>query len=234
MRDPYAALRAGARAGPWRQAHRLLVRGAHLGGLTGEEGKARARRQARRALARRLLLHARRAIDEVLAPDDRQAHAAVLLGIADQRLRRATPGHALRLLQEAPAHEDHAAVAVAEMLERAVGGGSLPDPRHEVLVHDVAGDPAAGHRVLDRRGPVRDPLLHVRLLFVRHAVEEPADAERVAIVDGHAPLEVPAGEQAVRPEAAAADRPQLVLLGLALEDPAIGEAVLELLEADLE
>src|SRR6185369_16346930 len=68
----------------------------------------------------------------------------------------------------------------------------------------------------------------------RHAIEEPADAQHVSVVDRHAPLEVPAGEETVRPEAAAADGPELVLLGLALEDAPVGEAVLELLEAHLQ
>ena len=82
--------------------------------------------------------------------------------------------------------------------------------------------------------PVRNALLPVRLHLVGHAIEEPAHAQHVRVVDRHAPLEVAAGEQAVRPETAAPDRPQLVLLGLALEDAPVGEAVLELVEPHLQ
>src|SRR5438105_15751323 len=85
-----------------------------------------------------------------------------------------------------------------------------------------------------RAHPVRNAVLLVRLHLVGHTVEEPADAQHVAVVDGHAPLEVAAGEEAVRPEAAAPDGPELVLLGLALQDAAIDETVLELLEAHLQ
>src|SRR5438105_14345053 len=85
-----------------------------------------------------------------------------------------------------------------------------------------------------RAHPVRNAVLLVRLHLVGHAIEEPADAQHVAVVDGHAPLEVAPGEETVRPEAASPDRPELVLLGLALEDASVDEAVLELLEADLQ
>ena len=52
------------------------------------------------------------------------------------------------------------------------------------------------------------------------------------VVDGHAPFEVAAGEKAVRPQADAADGPQLVRLRLTFQDAAVDEAVLELVEAD--
>ncbi len=120
------------------------------------------------------------------------------------------------------------------MLLRPVGDSPLADPGHEVLVHDVAGDPAPVCSIADRAVPVGDLVLRERLHLVRHAVEEPADAQRVLVVDGHAPFEVAAGEQAVRPEAGPPDRPQLVVLGLAFQDAAVDEAVLELVEADLE
>src|SRR5437870_1709341 len=66
------------------------------------------------------------------------------------------------------------------------------------------------------------------------AIDEPADAQQVGVVDGHAPLEVRAGEETVRPEAGATHRPQLAVVRLAFEHPAIREAVLELVERDLQ
>src|SRR6185503_21249012 len=138
--------------------------------------------------------------------------AAVLVRVANERLGLAAAHHGLGVFQDAPAHHDDAAVAFAQVLLRAVGDGALADPGDEVLVHDVRGDPAVGQRVLDRAVPVGNAVLLVGLHLVRHAIEEPAHAQHVGVVDRHTPLEVAPGEETVRPEAAPPDGPELVLL----------------------
>src|SRR2546422_6163966 len=225
--------RAGVAAG-LRQAHRAAIRRPDLLRLSRQEGEFFTEKQPRRPLARGFALDPRRAVDEEIAADDRQPDAPVLLRISDHALGLAAAHHPLGVFEDAPAHHDDAAIALAQMLLRAVGDRALADPGDEVLVHDVRGDPPVRQRILDRARPVGDPVLLEGLHVVRHAIEEPAHAQHVRVVDGHAPLEVAAGEQAVRPETAAPDGPQLVLLGLAREDAPIGEAVLELLEADLQ
>src|SRR5262249_33501458 len=83
-------------------------------------------------------------------------------------------------------------------------------------------------------GRVGNAVLLVGLHLVRHAIEEPSHTQHVGVVDRHTPLEVAPGEETVRPEAASPHGPELVLFGLALEDAPVREAVLELLEADLQ
>ena len=153
--------------------------------------------------------------------------------IADHALRIAAGLDRLDLLEEAIAHHGDADVARAQMLLRAVGDRALPDPGDDVLVDDVAGDPAA---VLapDRALPGRHAVLHVRLAALRHADEEPRHRQRVLVVDRHAPFEMAAEIEAVRPQRDAADGPVLVLFALALAHALVGEAVLELLELQLE
>ena len=67
-----------------------------------------------------------------------------------------------------------------------------------MVVHDVFGD---------RRVPGRNAGLHVGFAILWHAREEPADTERGGVIDRHTPFEVIAGEQCIRPQADAADRP---------------------------
>ena len=119
------------------------------------------------------------------------------------------------------------------MLLGAVGDAALADPGDDVLVDDVAGDPAAG-LVLDRADPGRHALLHVRLAALRHAHEEPRDAERVLVVDRHAPFEMAAEIKPVRPQRDAPDGPVAILLALAFAHALVDEAVVELLELELE
>src|SRR5262249_18150939 len=142
--------------------------------------------------------------------------------------------HDLDLLEHLPAHHDDSVVALAEVLLGSIGDRALSDPRDEVLVHHVARDEPAGHRIFDRRVPVGDAVLPERLHLVRHAVEKPPDAERAGVVDGDAPLEVRSGEETVRPQTGAPHGPQLVRLRVAFHHAPVDEAVLELLEAELE
>src|SRR5690349_15683430 len=100
------------------------------------------------------------------------------------------------------------------MLLGAIGDWPLADPSDEVLIQDVAGDPAAGLFVLQRRPPVWDALLHVRLLLDRDVLIEPVDAEAPLVIDRDAPLEIAAEVEAVRPERYTTDGPQLVFFGL--------------------
>src|SRR3954463_10205729 len=116
------------------------------------------------------------------------------------------------------------------MLLRAVGDGALPDPGDDVLIDDVTGDPAAVV-VPDRTLPRRHAVLHVRLATRRHANEEPRHRQRVLVIHRHAPFEVAAEIEAVRPQRDAADGPILIRFALALAHALVGEAVLELLES---
>ncbi len=165
----------------------------------------------------RIEIAAREPVDEAVAVDDGQPDAPVQLGVADDGLRLAAPLDRLGLLEQSAAHHDDAAIALAEVLAGAIGDGALADPGDEVLVHDVARHPAPGERILDRAVPAGDGSLLEGLHLVRHA-----------------PLEVASGEEAVRPETGPPHGPQLARLRLALEDPAIDEAELELVEGDLE
>ena len=109
-----------------------------------------------------------------------------------------------------------------------------PDPRDEVLIHDVARDPAAGRRIGNRAMPRRDALLDVGFALLGHAAECPGDAQRMLVVHRNAPLEVIAGEQRIRPQADAAHRPHRIRLAHALADAPVDEAVIELLELQLQ
>src|SRR6266508_128227 len=213
------------------QAHRPPEGHADFLGLAGEERKVSSLGEAGRPLAL-LAFSSSVPFEEEVTADDRQAHADVFLGIADHRPGLTAAGHELGLLQDRLAHHDDAAVALAQVILSPVGDRALSDPRDEVLIHDVRRDPAPGLWVLDRAVPVWDPVLREGFDLVGHPVEEPADAQHVLVVDGHAPLEVTAGEETVRPETRAPDRPELVALGLSFEDAPVSKAVLELVEAD--
>src|SRR6266508_2487227 len=215
------------------QAHRPPEGHADFLGLAGEERKVSSLGDSERPLAL-LAFSGRVTLEEAVTADDRQAHTDVFLGIADHRPGLTAAGHELGLLQDRLAHHDDAAVALAQVLLSPVGDRALSDPRDEVLIHDVRRDPAPGPWVLDRAVPVRDPVLREGFHLVRYPIEEPTNAQHVLVVDGHAPLEVTAGKETVRPETRAADGPELVALRLAFEDAPVGEAVLELVEADLQ
>src|SRR5262249_62139738 len=88
--------------------------------------------------------------------------------------------------------------------------------------------------VLDRACPGRDLVLNLRLAPSGHPHEEPADAERVLGVDRHAPFEVVAEIEAVRPERPPSDGPDRIALTLAFAHTPVEEAVIELLEHELE
>src|SRR5260370_6622334 len=98
----------------------------------------------------------------------------------------------------------------------------------------MAGNPAPGGGVCDRSLPSRDAVLDIALTLSRHAAEMPNDAERVFVVDGHAELDVIAGDQSVRPQADPADRPQAVMLARIGADALVLKSVLEFAEIDLD
>src|SRR5262244_3350273 len=75
---------------------------------------------------------------------------------------------------------------------------------------------------------------HVGLAPLRHAHEEPRDAERVLVVDRHAPFEMIAEVEAVRPQRDAAHGPIRIALVGVLAHPLVDEAVVEFLELELE
>ena len=110
-------------------------------------------------------------------PDD---GLGVIVGFLDQL-------HIRKVL--IPDHVD-ALVAFAEGLFGPVGEGALADPGDEILVHDVGADPAACLRIGQRRRPGGDAVLNIGLPALGDPVEEPADAERVLVINRHAPFEV--------------------------------------------
>src|SRR5258708_6148311 len=89
-------------------------------------------------------------------------------------------------------------------------------------------------RVLDWADPRRYRTLHIGLAALRHAHEEPGHAQRVLVVDRHAPFDLAAEIETVRPQRQAADGPIAAVRGLALAHAPIDEAVLELLELEFE
>src|SRR5258708_21274355 len=152
------------------------------------------------------ILLERHALGVELPADVGKLDAPVGAGVADQALRVLARGHGGQILEELLADERDAAGARAEGLLRAVGDRSLADPADDVLVDDVAGDPAPGLRVPDRRSPRGDALLLVGLGLLRHADKGPRDREHVLVVHRNAPLEVLAEKKTVRPQAHAARR----------------------------
>src|SRR5579872_422339 len=128
-----------ARAVSVRESHRIIVSATHRIRLPNKE---------REIPAHDLL--ARQTLDESLPPNDRQLDTAVHLCIAHHGLWIAAAIERLQIVEEALAHHDDAAVAATEMLALTVGDRALSDPADEILVHDVAGDPAASLLVGDR------------------------------------------------------------------------------------
>src|SRR6185436_4382312 len=116
------------------------------------------------------------------------------------------------VVEQAPAQQADPAIARAEVLARAIGDSALAHPGDDVLIDDVAGDPLAGVRIGRRAAPRGDRFLDIRLGFLRHADERPDHRKRVLVVDRHAPFEVLAEKETVRPEADAADRPERIAL----------------------
>src|SRR5258707_11885894 len=81
---------------------------------------------------------------------------------------------------------------------------------------------------------LRHAFLHVGLAPLRHPHEEPGDAERVLVVHWHAPFEMIAEVEAVRPERDPAHGPIRILLVGILPHPLVDESVVEFLELELE
>src|SRR5580692_3206835 len=119
------------------------------------------------------------------------------------------------------------------MLLGAVGDAALAGPGDDVLVDDVAGDEAASF-VLQRAHPGRHAFLHVRLAAFRHPDEEPRYAERVLVVDRHAPFEMAAEIKPVRPKRDTPDGPIAVFFALALAHALVSETVIEGFELKLQ
>src|ERR1019366_285180 len=180
-----------------------------------------------------LELRAGDAFDAAPALHVRQFDAARDVRVADDALGLGAGRERRELLEKALADHRDADIAGAEILQGAVRDRALPNPGDDVLVDDMARDPAP-IRVLDRAMPGRDRTLHVGLPLARHPCVEPADAERVAIVDRHPPFEMVAEIKPVRPQRHAADRPVGVGLVGALAHALVDEAVLEFLELELE
>jgi len=91
-------------------------------------------------------------------------------------------------------------------------------------------DPPAGLLIPDRRVPARDPALLERRV-AGQLVYEPADAQRAGVVDRDPPLEM-TDVKAVRPQAYAPGRPELVVLRGVGADPPVDEPVVEFIEPE--
>src|SRR5262249_2428229 len=96
-----------------------------------------------------LPLLARDRIGERLRRRDWQLHQLGDFGIADDALGVASLRHGFHVLEKAIADHRDAAIARAEQLLAAIRDRALADPGDDVLVDDVARDPAAVG-VLDR------------------------------------------------------------------------------------
>src|SRR5262249_7737051 len=127
-------------------------------------------------------------LDAFLFLEEGQVDAIGDVRVADDRLGVATLGDRVEILEQPFADHDDSEVARPEVLLCAVGDAALTDPGDDVLVDDVARDPAA-MLVLDRTHPGRHAPLHVGFAPLRHAHEEPSDAECVLVVDRNAPFE---------------------------------------------
>src|SRR5262249_7879971 len=152
---------------------------------------------------------------------------------ANDRLRLAALGKGVEVIEQALADHGDAEVARTDVLLGAIGDPALADPGDDVLIDDMAGDPSPA-LVLDRTGPGRHRALHVGLAPFRNPHEEPRNAERVLVVDRHAPLEVVAEIKRVRPQRDATHGPVRIALVGILAHALIEEAVVELLELELE
>src|SRR5262249_39471367 len=180
-----------------------------------------------------LVILERDPLDALLFLEEGQLDALRHVRVADDRLRIAALGDGVEIVEQALADHHDAEVAGADVLLAAVGDRALADPGDDVLVDHVAGDPAAV-LVLDRAYPGGNGVLYVGLASLRHAHEEPRHAERVLVVDRHAPLEMIAEVEAVGPERDAAHGPIRIALVGVLAHPLVDEAVVEFLELELE
>src|SRR5262249_9326140 len=116
------------------EAHRAAKGLPDLLRLAGQEGEVLSLDESRRALAPLDAVRSGLAADEVLPADDREPHAGVLRGIADHRFGLTAAGHKLGLLEHPLAHQDDAAVALAQVLLRPIGEATLAHPCDKVLV----------------------------------------------------------------------------------------------------
>src|SRR5712691_132697 len=220
-------LRSGGRQSP--DAHGLLEGAPHLRRLAIAMAE---RLQA--GLEQRIFLVVleRNALDALFFLEIGQLDAFGQVRAADDRLGIAALRDGVEIVEQALADHRNAHVARADILLGAVGDPPLPDPGDDVLVDDVARNPAPV-LALDRAHPGRDRFLHKGLASLRHAHEEPGDAQRVLVVDRHAPFEMVAEIEGVGPQRDAADGPIGIALVRILAHALVEEAVVELLELEL-
>ncbi len=180
-----------------------------------------------------LVLIEREALHHLPLLEERQLDETRQVRIADHCLGIAALRDGVEVVEEALADHGDAHVARTQILLGAIGDPALAHPGDEVLVHDVARDPATV-LVLDRADPGRDRLLHERLAPLRHAHEEPGDAQRILVVDRHAPFEMIAEIEAVGPQRDPADGPVRIALVAVLAHALVDETVVEFLELELQ
>src|SRR5258708_25493853 len=89
------------------------------------------------------VLRERHALGVELPADVGQLDAPVRLGVADKAFRVLARANGCQILEELLADERDSAVARAQVLLGAVGDAPLAHPGDDVLVADLAADPAA-------------------------------------------------------------------------------------------
>src|SRR6266581_400997 len=104
------------------------------------------------------ILRQRHALGVELPADIGQLDAPVEPGVADQAFGVLAVGDRIQVAEQLLAQHGDPAVARAEVLLRSIGDAPLADPGDDILVDDVAGDPAPGP-IPDRRRPRRDAVL---------------------------------------------------------------------------
>src|SRR5262249_17798911 len=136
-------------------AHGLLERPPHLGRLAVAVPKCL---QARLEQGILLVVLERDPLDGLLFLEVRQLDASRHVRVADDRLRIAALGDGVEIVEQALTDHHNAEVAGADVFLAAVGDRALTDPGDDVLIDDVARDPAAV-LVLDRAHPGRNGVL---------------------------------------------------------------------------
>src|SRR5262245_63096409 len=102
---------------------------------------------------------------------NRESDAFVHAFIADCCLRIAPFSKPIEFVKESLPQHQNAAIALTEVLFTAISDLSLPDPRDEILIHDMPRKPSSRNGVFDRSVPGRNRTLLVGLESFRHSFE---------------------------------------------------------------
>src|SRR5262245_35539350 len=120
------------------------------------------------------------------------------------------------------------------MFLRAICNPTLPRPRNEILIHNMAREPPSSCWIFDWAMPGWNRSLLVGLAPLRNPLKSPRHAQRVFIVHWNTPFEMTAGEQRIGPQTHASDGPERIGFPHTFANTSINEAVLKLLEIQLQ